>query len=196
MLRHQVEIVDAILLTHEHNDHIVGIDDIRPYNFAQGGDMPLYGLDRVLVDLRDRFRYAFESNYPGAPKVRTEVIKPWQRFVVGDISITALPVSHGKLDILGYAIGQDLVYITDVSALDDKVVDILRGKKLVILSALHHTNHHSHYTLKEAVAVLSEASPQQSYLIHASHYMGLHTEVNDALPPQIQLGYDGQVIEL
>lgn len=191
MLRHEVGHINGILLTHEHNDHIVGIDDVRPYNFAQAEDMEIYGLSRVTEDLRQRFRYAFESTYPGAPKVHATCVEPWQRWEIGDLSIQALPVKHGKMDILGYMLGEQLVYITDVSALDEQVVDVLRDKEVVILSALHHTKHHSHFTLEEAVEVLDRASPRQAYLVHMSHYMGLHQDVDADLPPWIRLGYDG-----
>lgn len=194
MLREQVERLDAVLLTHEHNDHIIGIDDVRPYNFAQAEDMQLYGLERVLTDLRDRFRYAFEGTYPGAPRLATCAIAPWQTFRVGDIEVTPLPVEHGRLDILGYQLGADVVYITDASVLSDRVMDTIRGKDLIILNALHHRQHHSHFTLAEAVEVLEDLQPRQAYITHISHYMGLSTTVNADLPAFIRLGYDGQQI--
>jgi phosphoribosyl 1,2-cyclic phosphate phosphodiesterase len=191
MLRERVDRLDAVLLTHEHNDHIIGIDDVRPYNFAQAVDMPLYGLSRVLTDLKDRFRYAFEGGYPGAPRLAVRPVEPWEAFDIGDITVTPLPIEHGKLDILGYMLGEDVVYITDASALTDRVRDTIRGKELVILNALHHRKHHSHFTLAEAVEALEEIKPRQAYITHISHYMGLHDSVNEDLPSFIRLGYDG-----
>lgn len=191
MLRHTVGHLDAVLLTHEHNDHIIGVDDIRPFNFAQDSDMMLYGLPRVLTDLKDRFRYAFERGYPGAPRLSTTKITPWEAFTVGDIYVTPIPVVHGRLDIVGFLLGDRIAYITDASDLSSEVLDAIRGRDLIILNALHHMNHHSHYTLKEAVAVLEAVDPQQAYLTHISHYMGQHAEVNQDLPDHIQLGYDG-----
>lgn len=195
MLRYQVEKLDGTLMTHEHNDHIAGLDDIRPINFTYKKDYPLFGLPRVLEDIKGRFPYVFATKkYPGSPSVRLIPIKPWEEINIGDISVKVLPVKHGKLDILGYSFG-DLVYLTDVKYLDSEVIDFIRGVDVLIINALHHRPHHSHLNLEEALDLIRTVKPSIAYLTHISHHMGMHEEVNKTLPENVKLAYDGLAIE-
>ena len=193
MLRYQVDDLDGTFLTHEHNDHVAGLDDIRPYNFINQKDFPLYGLPRVLDNIRERFAYVFaEKKYPGSPSAELVEIKPWDEIVFGDIRVTALPVHHGSLDILGFSFGP-LVYFTDVKYLDQEVIDAIRGVEILIINALHHRPHHSHLNLEEALELIEEIRPQKAFLTHISHTMGFHEEVNAILPENVKLAYDGLV---
>lgn len=191
MLRFHEGRLDAVLMTHEHNDHMAGLDDIRPYNFLYHRKFPLYGLPRVLQDIRDRFPYVFaDEKYPGSPSVILNEIAPWDELLIGDMRIKALPVRHGPLDILGYSFGP-LAYLTDVKTLDESVIEYLQGVEVLILSALHHTPHHSHLNLAEALQLIGRIRPDQAYLTHLSHHMGLHEEINRDLPPNVKLAFDG-----
>lgn len=195
MLRYQVNQLDGTLMTHEHNDHIAGLDDIRPINFAYKNEYPLYGLPRVLVDIKGRFSYVFASKkYPGSPSVVLKSIEPWESIKIGDVSATTLPVKHGQLDILGYSFG-NLVYLTDVKTLDPAVIEFIGGVDVLVVNALHHRSHHSHLNLKEALALIESVKPSKAYLTHISHHMGLHAKVNKTLPANVKLAYDGLVIE-
>lgn len=195
MLRLQVDDLDGALMTHEHNDHVAGLDDIRPYNFINQKDFPLYGLPRVLDNIKERFAYVFaEKKYPGSPSAELVVIQPWDQIVIGNITATALPVRHGQLDILGYSFGQ-LAYFTDVKYLDPSVISYLKGVDVLIINALHHRPHHSHLNLEEALDLIEEIRPGHAYLTHISHTMGLHEEVNAKLPWNVKLAYDGLAFE-
>lgn len=191
MLRFHDGRLDAVLMTHEHNDHMAGLDDIRPYNFLYHKDFPLYGLPRVLKDIRDRFSYVFaETKYPGSPSVVLKKIAPWDELRIGDMKIRALPVRHGALDILGYSF-EKFAYLTDVKTLDEEVIEYLQGVEVLILNALHHRVHHSHLNLTEALQLVERIGPGRAYLTHISHHMGLHEEVNRQLPPNVKLAFDG-----
>lgn len=195
MLRLQVDDLDGALMTHEHNDHVAGLDDIRPFNFINQKDFPMYGLPRVLDDIQRRFAYVFaDQKYPGAPSANLVEILPWDEMEIGDIKVTALPVKHGQLDILGYSFGQ-LAYFTDVKYLDDSVVRFLKGIDILIINALHHRPHHSHLNLEEALDLIDKIRPTHAYLTHISHTMGLHDEINEKLPHNVKLAYDGLAFE-
>jgi phosphoribosyl 1,2-cyclic phosphate phosphodiesterase len=191
MLRHNFHQLDAVLITHEHNDHIIGVDDIRPFNFAQGRDMPFYALPRVINELEKRFAYVFSQNaYPGAPRIQTIAIQPGQIINIGDLRIECLPITHGKLDILGFKIN-DFVYITDASEIDGEVIDKIRNCKVLVLNALHRRPHHSHFNLEQALHHAHLIEANQTYFTHLSHFMGLHKEVIEELPEKVSLAYDG-----
>lgn len=195
MLTNEVDKLDGALMTHEHNDHVAGLDDIRPFNFMSGKDFPVYGLPRVLKDIEERFPYIFATKkYPGAPSVDLIPAKPWEEIIIGDLSVRVLPVQHGNLDILGYSFG-NLIYLTDVKYLDEQVIDIVKGVDVLVINALHHKSHHSHLNLKEALKMIDQIRPAQTYLTHLSHSMGLHEEINKTLPLNVKLAYDGLTIE-
>lgn len=195
MLRSNITKLDGALITHEHNDHVAGLDDIRPFNFMSRKNLPLYGLTRVLDDIKGRYPYIFATEkYPGSPSVDLIAVHPWNEIKIGDLSVTALPVRHGKLNILGYSFGS-IVYLTDVKFLDDKVIEFISGVDVLIINALHHKTHHSHLNLDEAIQMIDRINPGQTYLTHLSHHMGLHENINKNLPSNVKLAYDGLTIK-
>jgi len=196
MLRAKVRWLDGILLTHEHNDHIAGLDDVRPFNFRQKRPMDVYGLARVNQDLRERFPYIFSAQkYPGAPSINYCEVQAKQAFCVGDIEIEALGVSHGALQILGYKFGK-LVYLTDVNEISDATLEQIGKPEILVLNALHEKRHHSQFNLEQAVNMSAKIAARKTYLVHMSHYMGLHAAVSTTLPEGIELAYDDLRVEV
>lgn len=197
MLREGLCDVDAVLFTHEHQDHIAGLDDVRPMIFRSGKAMQIYGQERVLDRIRKAFHYAFEKQpYPGAPTLETNSIaEDAERIEVEGIFIQPIPVLHGQLPILGYRIGS-MAYITDVNHIDDQVITSrLKDLDLLIIDALHHKNHYSHYTLEQAMEMAEKIGAKQTYFIHMSHYMGTHQQTEKQLPEHMHLTYDGLKLE-
>lgn len=194
-LRERILSLDAILFTHEHKDHTAGLDDIRAYNFSQHKDMPLYGEERVLEQLKREFAYIFSGiQYPGIPRVQLHPITE-QPFEVDGVPFIPIRVKHYKLPVLGYRVG-DFTYITDANFISEEELDKVRGSKVIVLGALRKEPHISHFSLQEAIDVLTELKPEKAYLTHISHLMGLHREVELELPDFIRLGYDGLQLEL
>jgi phosphoribosyl 1,2-cyclic phosphate phosphodiesterase len=196
MLRENVTTLDAVLLTHEHNDHVIGIDDLRPFNFRQGFDMPIYTSLRVLEDLKQRFAYTFaERLYPGAPRFDWNIIDENSVFYVNNIKIQAIGILHGELPILGFRFG-DIAYCTDVKTISTTELEKLKNLKVLVISALHHFEHHSHLNVAEALAIIDYLKPERAYLTHMSHHIGKAEDVNSQLPPNVMLAYDGLEIKL
>jgi phosphoribosyl 1,2-cyclic phosphate phosphodiesterase len=194
MLRAGTEKVDAILITHEHSDHVIGLDDIRPFNFMYETDMPIYSTKTVLEDLKNRFSYIFEASYPGVPKVQQHLISKEQSFLAAGIPIIPIEIFHGKLPILGFRIG-DFAYLTDFKTIEPLEEVKLKGVKILVVSALQHDFHHSHSTLKESVDFIQRLNIPKAYLTHLSHRMGTHAATEQLLPSNIQIAHDGLVIE-
>lgn len=195
MLSARVERLDAVLLTHEHRDHISGIDDLRAYNFKQRMDMPIYARQRVLEDLRRVFAYAF-SDYPGVPRLDLHSIAEEQdSFSVLGIEIFPVEYLHGKLPVTGYRI-DDFAYITDIRSIEAGELRKLQNLDCLVISALHKRKHHSHLSLEEALEYIEELKPRRAYLTHLSHSMGLHAEVEKELPEGVFIAYDGLCIHV
>lgn len=197
MLRARIDRLDGVLITHEHNDHVIGLDEVRPFNFAQSSDMPVYALPRVQKELMKRFAYVFEAEnkYPGAPMVRLHHLDAQSEFILGSLPIRAIEVMHGRLPILGFRFG-DVAYLTDMLYLPTQEKEKLKGVRRLIVSALHHSAHHAHMNLKQALAFIDDVKPEEAYLIHMSHRMGCYRDIQPELPKGVQLGFDGQVIPL
>ena len=186
---------DAVLFTHEHMDHIAGLDDIRAINFLQRKNMPLYGSVGVEESLKRVFHYAFAENpYPGAPIIQFNRIddKPFE--VLG-VPVVPIKVKHGGMPVLGFRIG-DLTYITDAKFIDEEEREKIRGSKVVVLNALRKKEHHSHLNLDQALEMMEDLNPERGYFTHISHLLGNHALVESELPDHIQLAYDGLIIEV
>jgi phosphoribosyl 1,2-cyclic phosphate phosphodiesterase len=195
MLRANVSKIDGILFTHEHADHVAGIDDIRPFSF-QIGEVPFYGDKRVLDNIKGRFGYIFETKdkYPGAPSVSLNTIEN-KSFQIGGIGVIPIKVLHGKLPIFGYRFN-DFAYLTDVKTISGIEMKKLKGLKVLVISALRIEPHYSHLSLSEALEIIDELKPERTYITHISHKLGFHNEVEKSLPENVFLAYDELIIEL
>ncbi len=195
MLRARIHTLDAVIFTHEHKDHTAGLDDVRAYNFHQKRDMPVYGRLQVLDQIKREFAYAFaEIRYPGIPQISLFPITN-QAFNIDGVAITPIEVLHYKLPVFGYRIG-DFTYITDVNFISEEEKQKLKGSKVLVIGALQKEKHLSHFTLSEALQLIEEIAPTKAYLTHISHRMGLHRLVEEELPANVHLAYDGLTIEL
>lgn len=195
MLRENISQLDAVLLTHSHKDHIAGLDDIRAFNFLQQRDMPVYGTNATLQQLRTEFYYAFEeTRYPGTPQIQLITIDE-QSFSVHGVSIIPLPVMHLKMPVLGFRVG-GFSYITDANFISPETMNRLAGTEVLVLNALQKEPHISHFTLQEAVEVAKKVGARQTYFTHISHKLGLHKVIEKELPNSIALGFDGLSFEL
>jgi phosphoribosyl 1,2-cyclic phosphate phosphodiesterase len=195
VLRERIQTLDALLFTHEHKDHTAGLDDIRPFNFKQQRDLPIYGRKPVIRQLQQEFAYIFaDFKYPGVPRVEIHYIDN-APFTLEGIPVIPIEVLHYRLPVLGFRFG-DFTYITDANFISEPELEKVKGSKVIVLGALQKDGHISHYTLGQAVELLERLQPQQAYLTHISHRMGLHAEVDKELPPYIRLAYDGLKVEL
>lgn len=188
--------VDAVLLTHAHADHIAGLDDLRPLNFAQQSSIPIYGTARTLGVVRERFGYAFEYTSVGSSRPLLELveIEETEPFSIDGIEIQPLQVYHGTWTITGYRIG-GLGYVTDASALPAESIAALHGLDVLVLNALRHAPHPTHLALEQAVQVIADLHPRCALLVHMTHDLD-HATTNTALPPHVRLAYDGQRVEV
>lgn len=188
--------LDGILFTHEHADHTAGLDDIRPYNFRQGA-LPIFAHERVLKNLNRRFDYIFETEnrYPGAPSVQEFEVKNNEPFAIGDKKAIPVNVWHGDLQVFGYRI-DDFAYLTDVKTIDTAEIEKLKGVKVLVVNALREEPHATHFNLQEALDFIDIVKPERSYLIHISHLLGFHEEVEKKLPKNVFLAYDNLEITI
>lgn len=195
ILRAGITELDAVIFTHEHKDHTAGLDDIRPFNFKQQKDMPVFGKLQVLDQIKREFAYIFSGKrYPGVPQIETIEIDE-NPFTIQGTTITPIPVKHYKLPILGFRIG-DFTYITDANHIPDESLKLIEGSEILVLNALQRESHISHFTLDQAVDIARKIGAKETYFTHISHKLGLHNSVNQELPEGIALAYDGLQLTL
>jgi phosphoribosyl 1,2-cyclic phosphate phosphodiesterase len=195
MLRERIKNLDAVIFTHEHKDHTAGLDDVRAFNFFQKRDMPIYARKQVLEQIQTEFAYAFkEIKYPGIPQIELNEIQN-QPFEVAGVNFMPVEVMHLHLPVFGFRI-KDFTYITDVNFISEEEIEKVKGSKIIVVGALRKEKHLSHFSLSEAIEVIGKIAPEQAYITHISHQMGLHREVEMELPPFIHLAYDGLVLRL
>jgi phosphoribosyl 1,2-cyclic phosphate phosphodiesterase len=189
MLREHVTKLDAIILTHEHKDHISGMDDVRAFNFKSQDAIDIYASNSVQEAVKREYQYVFENKYPGIPKMRLNGINDFG-FNIKGLLITPIRVRHKDLDIYGFRTG-DFAYITDADYIPESSMEKLIGVKYLVINALRKQKHSSHFNLSEAIDHIRKISPKRAFITHISHQMGRYNEVAQELPPEIMLAYDG-----
>ena len=190
MLRHRVQKLDGILVTHPHKDHVGGMDDTRPFQYFQQGPTRVYGNQMSLDGVKKEIPYAFEPNpYPGVPHLELNLID-MEPFQIGDLPIIPILVWHHRMPVLGFRFG-DFTYITDANRIEETEMQKIRGSHTLVLNALRRQKHLSHFTLDEAVGISMQLDVKQAWFTHISHQLGLHQEINEELPAHIRLAYDG-----
>lgn len=189
MLRASVERIDGILFTHEHSDHVLGLDDIRPFYFRQGG-VSIYAHKRVVKSIKKRFDYVFKkkNRYPGAPEVVINKVKN-KPFKLGDIEVVPVNGRHNKLQVFGFKFG-DFAYLTDMKTVKDEEIEKIKNIKVLVVNALRIQPHQSHFNLEEALEFIKKVNPGKAYLTHISHLLGFHDDVEAMLPENVFLAYD------
>jgi phosphoribosyl 1,2-cyclic phosphate phosphodiesterase len=195
MLRAKVKDLDAIVYTHEHKDHIAGLDDIRPFNYMLQKNIDVYATERVQEALKKEFSYIFADKvYPGVPQINMHTVTG-ENFYIGKTEFIPLDIMHYKLPILGYRIN-DFTYITDAKTISQASIDKVKGSKVLVINALQKEDHISHFTLDEALAFAELIGAEMTYFTHMSHNLGKHADIEAELPAHIRLAYDGLKIEL
>ena len=193
MLQHQVRKLDAIVYTHHHADHILGLDDVYPFNIWSKKTLPVYASSETIQELRATFRYLFDENpYPGTAKLQMLAVSG--PFEVGDLLFEPVEVYHGTLPILGYRVG-NFAYLTDVSRIPDESLKKLEGVRVIALDGLRYKRHSTHFSLREAAEVALNLGVDQAHIIHMCHDVD-HDEGNAFLPDPVSLAYDGLVLEI
>ncbi len=190
LLKARVKSLDAVVFTHEHKDHIAGLDDVRAFNYLQHKNIPVYASEQVQTALKREFAYIFAGNdYPGIPKIDLHTITnaPIQ---INDIKLIPINVWHYKMKVKVFRVN-DFTYITDANKIDAEEKEKIKGSKIIIINALRKEPHISHFTFQEAIDFVAEMQPEQAYFTHISHQLGEHRMVEKELPKNIRLGFDG-----
>lgn len=195
MLRANCKKIDGIIFTHEHSDHVLGLDDIRPFYFKQGA-ISIFAHKRVLKSLKKRFDYIFKTKnkYPGAPSVTINKIKN-KPLLIGDVNVVPVSGLHHELQVFGYRFN-NFAYLTDMKTVEDKEIDKIKNVKVLVVNALREAPHYSHFNLEEALDFIKKVNPEIAYLTHISHLLGFHAEVQKKLPKNVFLAYDNLQITI
>ena len=195
MLRAKVKHLDAIVFTHEHKDHVAGMDDIRAFNYKQSSPIDVYATTRVQEALKREFSYIFaDYKYPGIPQINMHTID-LNPFDIGSLHFIPIEVMHYKLPVLGFRI-KDFTYITDAKTVSETEKQKLKGTKILVINALQTQSHISHFTLDEALLFAQEIGAEKTYLTHISHRLGRHYDISMQLPENIELAYDGLKLKI
>lgn len=190
MLAENVRKLDAIILTHEHKDHIAGLDDVRAFNYKSQDAIDIFAEERVQKAIKKEYSYVFaEYQYPGIPKMRLNTINDFP-FAIKGVQIVPLRVFHYRLPVYGFRIG-DFAYITDANYIPEETKEKVFGVKYLVINALRKEKHISHFNLREAVDFIRQISPRKAYITHISHQMGRYSEISQSLPSEILLACDG-----
>jgi phosphoribosyl 1,2-cyclic phosphate phosphodiesterase len=196
MLRENVQTLRAVLFTHEHKDHVSGLDDVRAFNFKEDRDMQVYCSKRVEVALKREFHYVFdEDKYPGVPLIHLNTIQNEKFTLPGGLEVQPIEVMHYKMPVMAYRI-KDFAYITDAKTISESEREKLKGVKVLIVNALRIQAHISHFNLNEALQLIEEVKPEKAYLTHISHLFGTHEEIQTLCPPNVYPAFDGLKIAL
>ena len=196
MLVSDCQKLDAIIFTHEHSDHTAGLDDIRPFFFKQG-NIPIYGHERVLKNLKKRFDYIFETEnkYPGAPSVSEIEVVNNNSIIIKNKNIIPINFMHGSLQVFGYRF-DGFAYLTDVKTITNKEIEKLGNLEVLVINALREEPHNTHFNLQEALDFINIVKPKKAYLTHISHLLGFHDETQEKLPENVFLAYDNLIINI
>ena|ERR1051326_8054422 len=195
MLRERVDSITAVIYTHEHRDHVAGLDDLRAFNFIQKKKIDLYATEETQKAIHQQFAYVFtEKKYPGIPEVDLHTIgsKP---FTIEGVTFLPVLVKHLHLPVLGFRLG-NFTYITDANFIPEEEKKKIAGSDVLVLNALRREKHISHFNLEEAIQLAQELKCKKTFFVHMSHQMGLHEEVEDELPENIHLAFDGMHINM
>ena len=194
MLASNIKQLDAVVFTHEHKDHVAGLDDIRAFNYLNGGKaMKVYATERVQEALKREYAYIFSDvTYPGIPKIDLKTFDK-EPFFIGKTLFQPIDVLHYKLPVKGFRI-ENFAYVTDANYIEESEKEKMLGLDVLVLNCLRKEKHLSHFNLDEAIELVNEISPKQTYFTHISHLMGKHEEIKKLLPKHIDLAYDGQEI--
>ena len=190
MLRENVQYLDAILISHEHKDHIGGMDDVRAYNFKSRKPINIYCDSRVNKAIQREYEYVFADNkYPGVPLMDINILdgSPFDLF---GYNVIPIPVMHNNLPVFGYRMG-GLSYITDANLISSESMLIMEGSDCLVINALRREKHISHFNLEEALRIIEQIKPRFAYITHIGHQLGMHSEISKELPGNVKLAYDG-----
>lgn len=196
MLREKVKSLRGVLFTHEHKDHIAGLDDVRAFNYGEGRDMEVYCSESVEFALRREFHYVFSGvPYPGIPTLHINPIENKKFHLTNGVEVTPIQVMHYKMPVFGFRIG-DFTYITDAKTVAPEEMEKVKGSKVLIVNCLHRSQHISHFNLEEALAFIEAVKPEKTYLTHISHLFGKQVDIEQSLPENVFLAYDGMCLEV
>lgn len=196
MLSNHINDIDAVVFTHNHKDHTAGLDDIRPINFLLQKKIDVYAEEYVQKTLKMEYPYIFDEHfYPGLPQIDMHTILNKEAFKIHQTEVVPIRVMHNRLPVLGFRI-KDFSYVTDANYIADNEIEKMKGSKVLVINAVRKTAHFSHFSLQEAIEVVRKVNPEQAYITHIGHTMGLYEEVQKTLPENIFLSYDGLTLEL
>ncbi len=195
MIREKVEDITAILFTHGHRDHIAGLDDVRAFNYVLNKTVDIYATQNVIDSINKEFPYILkEKRFFGAPQLHFHTIEN-ETFAINGVEFTPIEVMHHKMPVFGFRIN-DFTYITDASFISEEEKQKIAGSKVLVINALRKSSHISHFSLEEALRVVDEVKPEAAYITHLSHFMGLHEDVEQALPANVFIAYDGLRVKM